>query len=84
MTAAGVARYTARQVIASPGIGGFTGTFARKGVIFGKSSKGITALFALKDSVTIPAHRYMAKAISTLRPKAQVAFSQAVDEALKE
>lgn len=63
-TGMGVARGTARQVIEAPGAFGFTGTFFRKGVLFGKEGSGKSAsiipLFALKSSVIIPPHWYLA------------------------
>ncbi len=54
-TAKGVARAGAAQVIGNPYAFGFDGTFTAKGVIFGKLPGQIVPLFALKDSVTLPA-----------------------------
>ena len=53
-TGSGVARFTARQVIADPGAYGYTGTFVAKRVIFGKRGPDqIEPLFALKSHVRI-------------------------------
>lgn len=58
-TPAGAPRFTARQ---AEGI--YEGTFFRRSqagnlILYGKTGKTITPLFVLKDSVVIPARRYM-------------------------
>jgi len=59
-TGNGVARFTARDVISSPGSYGYVGTFTRNNIIFGKQDGGgIVPLFALKTSVTIRAVGYL-------------------------
>lgn len=63
LTGNGVARGTAAAVRANPGAFGFKASFVPKGheVIMGKQSNGSAIpLFALKRSVTIPAHHYLA------------------------
>lgn len=64
LTAKGVARMTAREVIANPFALGFSGTFTAKGVIFGKLPDQIVPLFALKSSVTLPARQYLASTLA--------------------
>lgn len=62
LTGNGVARGTAAQVKANPQAFGYVATFIPKGhsTIFGKAEDGSTIpLFALKPSVTIPAHNYL-------------------------
>ena len=85
LTAAGVARYTARQIIGNPGIGGFTSTFFRKGILFGSTGGkggGIVPLFALKPEVTLPARPYMAPGLAETQPEAEQQLQAAVDAAL--
>lgn len=70
-TANGVSRFTARQVITSPGSYGFTGTFFKGRVLFGKKtdlrhakgSGAAVALFALVPSVKLKQVGYLANAI---------------------
>jgi len=83
LTANGVARYSAREVISNPAIGGFTGTFFAKGMLFGKGAGGITPLFKLKKSVTIPPHQFMARALSEVEPAAQEQMNAALETAAK-
>lgn len=69
LTPNGVARFTARDVIANPFAFGFSGTFVAKDIIFGtlglggkngkNGKKGIVPLFALKTSVTLEARNYL-------------------------
>ncbi len=67
-TPAGVARYTARQLIANPSLGGFVRTFFRHHKLFGVTSTGqVRAAFILKTSVTIPAHGYIRASINAKR-----------------
>ena len=83
LTAAGVARYTARQLIESKGaVGGFTGTFFRNGVLFGSNKGQVTPLFALKSSVTLPARPYMVPGLAETRGDAEKALAAAMDAAL--
>lgn len=85
LTANGVARYTAREVIADPSVGNFTRVFARNGIIFGATGSGKdaewTPLFVLKSSVTIPAHNYMARAIASLQDTVQSEMKDALARA---
>lgn len=71
LTASGVARYSARDIIENPKVGGFDGTFFRNGMLFGTAGHEITPLFVLKASVTIPAHHYMAAALAGIQPEAE-------------
>lgn len=63
LTAKGVARFSARDVIGNPESFGYTGTFFAKGIIFGKVGTGegasIVPLFVLKQSVQIKPVGYM-------------------------
>ena len=77
-TANGVARFTARDLIANPGSFGYTGTFFRNAVLFGKKGKSITPLFALKTSVKIKAVGYLKGTVAEKRPWAVSVVQQAV------
>ncbi len=66
-TAGGVARFTARDVISEPGRYGFTGTFFRDHVLFGKRGKTIVPLFALKASITLKPTGYLTKSLGELQ-----------------
>ncbi len=72
-TAAGVARFTAPQVIDNPEEFGYTGTFFRNHVLFGtkgKRTRSIVPLFFLKDSVTIRGRHFVEDALKKGEPKA--------------
>lgn len=83
MTASGVARYSARDIISNPGAAGFTATFFRKGILFGKRGNEIVPLFSLKKSVTLRGRHYIEAALAETKPKAEAAMKQAVEKALK-
>jgi phage gpG-like protein len=87
LTANGVARYTAREVIADPTIAGFARVFTRNGVIFGSTGKGAdaewTPLFVLKQSVTIPPHEFMARALASLHDTIQSEMKEAMARAVE-
>ncbi len=69
LTAAGVARYRARDLISQPSLGGFKATFFRNHVLYGKYPSGrVVPVFVLKKSVRIPERSYMR---SSLREKAR-------------
>lgn len=63
MTASGVSKGSARDVFQNPSAFGYTGAFVAKSIIFGTRGRGklatIIPLFVLKNSVTLPARRYM-------------------------
>jgi len=87
LTANGVARGTAREVIADPFAFGFSGTFTAKNVIFGKVGlpgsgvHEILPLFALKDSVTLPAREYLKSTFESQRDFILSTLQNAVSEA---
>jgi len=83
LTDNGVARYTAAELISNPGLGSFTGTFVRNGILFGKTGRDITPLFSLKKSVTINAHRYMAAALAAVKPQVEERLETALSEVMK-
>jgi HK97 gp10 family phage protein len=61
----GEARFTARDLISNPALGGFTGTFVRKQILFGKGPKGaVTPLFKLQPTVELPARSFFGSALS--------------------
>ena len=61
----GEARFTARGLISNPALGGFTGTFVRKQILFGKGPKGaITPLFKLQPTVELPSRSFFGSALS--------------------
>ena len=81
LTPAGVMRWSAREIISSPGQGGYTGTFFRNGVLFGKTAGGIEPLFALKTSVTIPARPYMEPGLESVRGDFNAGMTDALERA---
>jgi phage gpG-like protein len=61
----GEARFSARELIANPALGGFIGTFVRKQILFGKGAGGaITPLFKLQASVEIPSRSFFRSALA--------------------
>ena len=85
LTASGVARFRARQVIASPASFGFASTFARNGIIFG-TNKGAapSPLFVLKDSVTLKARPYLSTGWNDKYEWGLSLLDEAIDEIVKE
>jgi phage gpG-like protein len=83
-TAAGVTRYTAREIIENPGIGGFTGTFFAKGILFGKAGSSIEPLFALKSSVTLPARPFLAPGLEQVAGQFERNLTDALERAKNE
>jgi hypothetical protein len=84
LTAKGVARFSARDLINSPAAFGYVGTFVHNRVIFGKKKDGsIYPLFALKDSVKLKAVGYMANTLNEKRAWAERVLSDAVGDGLK-
>lgn len=83
-TAKGVARFTAREVIANPGSFGYVGTFARRSIIFGVKDKGrIVPLFALKKRVVMKPVGFLAATQNERRAWTEAVISDAVKEELK-
>ncbi len=85
LTGAGVARFTARDLISSPQIGGFTRTFFRNHVLYGVSGtrgKPVPG-FALKQSVTIPERPYLRPALAEKRGEIVQLLAASVERALK-
>ncbi len=61
----GEARFSARELIGNPSLGGFIGTFVRKQILFGKNAGGaITPLFKLQPSVEIPSRSFFGSALT--------------------
>lgn len=79
LTSAGVLRKTAAEFIQNPSP--FAGTFAAKGVIFGKSQTGdaIVPLFALAKKVEIPARRWASSAIDDTIDSLIARIAKAID-----
>jgi hypothetical protein len=94
MTASGVARGSARDVIANPEAFGYDGTFFSKGVLFGKlplgekreakgaTIEGVEALFALKPSIKLPQRRWARPAAQEVQPQFQEAMRAALEALL--
>lgn len=82
LTPAGVARYSAHDVISDPSIGGFTGTFFRNGILFGVKAGNpptIVPLFVLRPSVALPAHPYMAEGLRVMRSDIETQIRAAIE-----
>jgi len=79
----GEARFTARDLISNPALGGFTGTFVRKQILFGKGPKGaITPLFKLQPTVELPARSFFGSALSEKRNDILDVFRTGIAEVL--
>jgi hypothetical protein len=74
LTPAGVSRGPARS---------FNNTFIAKNMIFQKQGNKIMPLFVLKQSVRIPAFRYMAKTVQEITGKVFGIISNSVQKALE-
>lgn len=87
-TGKGVARFSARDVIANPGSFGYTGTFFRNRILFGVRGSGknkeVVPLFALKTHVTIKGVGYLAGTVNEKRKWAADELKKSVDAAIKE
>src|SRR5439155_20554568 len=83
LDADGLARFSAREVIATPGVGGFASSFVRKNILFG-ARPGLppTPLFKLQPSVELPARSFFGAALSESRSEILAAFSSAVSGAI--
>lgn len=83
-TRGGVARFSARDVIARPGSFGYTGTFFRNHVLFGKRGDQAVPLFALKPAVTLRAVGYLSGSVQEQAGWIEDQFAKAVADALRE
>ena len=84
-TAKGVARFSARDVIASPGSFGYVGTFVRDGILFGTTGKKErpAPLFILAKRVNLRPVGFLARTLSEKREWAQQTLSDVVGRALE-
>jgi hypothetical protein len=86
LTGRGIARGTAHEVIDNPGRFGFDGTFFSRGVLMGRRGEGADAevepLFALRRSVTIPAHPYAQPALDQTATTFEAAITVALEALL--
>jgi len=82
LTGRRIARGTARSVIESPGAYGYDGTFFSRGVLFGKRGEESEPLFALKESITIPARPYVQPALDEAAPEFEAAMRAALEALL--
>jgi len=83
VTARGVARFTARELISSPGSFGFQGTFVHREIIFGRRKAEITPLFVLKKSVRITPVRFRRRTLTSQRAWVRSEVRTAVRSGLK-
>jgi hypothetical protein len=84
-TTKGVAKFSARDLIGSPGSFGYTGTFVRNNIIFGARGEGQKPepLFALKKRVTLKAVGFLAHTLSEKREWANGMVSTAIAAEVK-
>ena len=82
LTPAGVPRYTARQLIASPGVGGFSSTFFAKKTIFGVRSGRAIPVFALVDMVRIKEKRFMRISLAETQQTIIESFRRNIQKAI--
>ncbi len=79
----GQARFRARDLIASPALGGFTGTFVRRQILFGKLPGGtLVPLFKLQHSVELRARSFFGSALTEKRDQIFDLFRAAVAQTL--
>lgn len=81
LTGNGVARFTARELLANPKAFGFRTAFVnpRKTAIVGvRPDRSLEALFALKTSVTLPPRNFLARGFERVRESVIDEFRQAV------
>lgn len=76
-------RLTARKLIESPGTYGFSGTFTRNGVIFGRllDHNDVVPMFALKRSITLSPRRPHQTTREIMAPRVRELLGDAVAEA---
>ena len=82
MTGRGVARGSARDVIASPGNYGYDGTFFTGNVLMGKRGEETEPLFFLTPSVTIPARPWAQPALDEVKPQFESRVTSALEALL--
>lgn len=79
MTGSGVARGSARDLIANPGEFGYDGTFFSKNVLMGKSGDEVVPLFVLTPSVTLPARPWAKPAADEVQPQFEESMRAALE-----
>lgn len=79
-TAAGVARFSPRQITAA----GYDGSFVKGGILFGKRGKDAVPLFVLRSSVKIPARPFMRPALAAIQVQARSQLREAVHKGIRE
>lgn len=79
-------RLKARDLIAAPGRYGFSGTFTRDGIIFGRllDHDQIVPMFALRRSITLRARHPHALTRNFMAPRVRELLGAATDEATRE
>jgi hypothetical protein len=79
-TGMGVGRWSARTIISDPSQGGFTGTFFKHNVLFGREAGNDVPvpLFALRRSVTLPSRAFVRPAVNEMLPEIRSQLEQAV------
>lgn len=76
----GLKLFSARDFLSSPGSYGYTGSFTRGGVIFGRLGDDAVPLFALKKQVRIEPRRFIASVRDARQGWVVQQFRQAVTE----
>jgi phage gpG-like protein len=83
LDSSGEVRFTAREVIQSPAIGGFTRTFFRGHILFGVARNGVlTPLFKLQPEVELPARSFFGSALDERTADILAAFGERIAEVL--
>lgn len=78
LTPAGVARFSAREVIQNPSTFGYKSTFFHKNILLGSKDKQTDILFILKKSVKIPKRPYMKPALESSRSAIKSIFNNEI------
>lgn len=83
LDAEGLARFTAKQLIATPALGGFKSTLVRKQILFGVGiGRTITPLFKLQHSVQLPARSFFGSALAEKRLEILALYQSSLVELL--
>lgn len=78
--------YSARELHESPGLAGFKSTFinrSRTAILGVLPGGGLVPLFAIKDSVVMPARHYISKAVDRVKPRVQDIVDQAINAVVR-
>ena len=82
LTGAGVPRFSARDVLANPGVGGFERAWVARDMVLASSGRTVVTLFLLRRSVTLRGQHYMEAGLDKERGAIEQRFAQALAAAV--